>query len=87
MIKSIDGGINWSEVTTPFHAADLQINTVFFTDANTGYIGGYGDATTRKAILYKTTDGGNTWQTELVFPEPVLSYDNNFDSVLLCERA
>lgn len=74
MIKSIDGGTNWTEITTPFYAADRQINTVFFTDASTGYIGGYGDAVTRKTTLYKTTDGGNTWQPEFVFPEPVESW-------------
>jgi photosystem II stability/assembly factor-like uncharacterized protein len=75
MIKSIDGGINWSFVLTPFYTGKLEINTVCFLNATTGYIGGYGDPVTRRATIYKTTDGGDTWQPEFVFPEPLLSWN------------
>jgi len=71
MIKSIDGGINWSLVNTPFYTTKLEINTVWFVNATTGYIGGSGDPITRKSTLYKTTDGGSSWQLEFVFPEPI----------------
>ena len=74
MIKSIDGGINWSLVTTPFYTDKLEINTVWFLDAATGYIGGSGDPVTRQSTMYKTTDGGATWQTEYVFPVPAYEW-------------
>ncbi len=74
MIKSIDGGINWSLLTTPFYTTKLEINTVWFVNATTGYIGGSGDPITRKSTMYKTTDGGSSWQPEFVFPEPLQSW-------------
>lgn len=74
MIKSMDGGINWTELNTPFSADGSAINTVFFTDANTGYIGGSGDPVTRQSTLYKTTDGGSTWQAEHTFPPPAVEW-------------
>ncbi|MES2847956.1 MAG: YCF48-related protein, partial [Bacteroidota bacterium] len=74
MVKSVDGGLNWTAVNTPFAADKMEINTVFFTDANTGYIGGDGDATTRQCTLYKTTDGGASWQPEYVFPAPTIEW-------------
>lgn len=78
MIKSIDGGTNWTPVVTPFYSiTDNQrnrINTVFFTNPTTGYIGGDGDAITNKATIYKTTDGGATWQPEFEFPAPAFEW-------------
>ena len=38
--KSVDGGLTWTHVQTPFYAAAKDINAIWFTDANTGYIGG-----------------------------------------------
>lgn len=74
MIKSTDGGINWSEVATPFSAITNyeynKIHTVCFLDANVGYIGGEGDSATNQATIYKTTNGGATWQPEFLFPAP-----------------
>ena len=75
MIKTIDAGINWSKVTTPFFAGRQEINTVWFTDANTGYIGGDGDMVTRKATMYKTTNGGASWQAFYEFPAPPAPID------------
>ncbi|MBL0357562.1 MAG: T9SS type A sorting domain-containing protein [Chitinophagaceae bacterium] len=78
MIKSIDGGINWSFVTTPFYSVTNReynkIHTVCFLDANTGYIGGDGDSATNQATIYKTTNGGATWQPEFQFPAPAQSW-------------
>ncbi len=73
-IKSVDGGINWTALTTPFSAARQEIYTVFFKDANTGYIGGTGDPVTRKTTLYKTTNGGSSWTAEHEFPAPTFDY-------------
>jgi photosystem II stability/assembly factor-like uncharacterized protein len=74
LIKSVDGGVNWTNLNNPFLASRMEINTVFFTDALTGYIGGDGDAITRKSTLYKTTDGGASWQAAYEFPAPVIDW-------------
>lgn len=74
MVKSEDGGITWTAVSTPFTAGRMEINTVYFTDANTGYIGGDGDAVTRQCTLYKTTNGGTSWEPEHVFPAPAIDW-------------
>jgi photosystem II stability/assembly factor-like uncharacterized protein len=78
MIKSTDGGINWSGVTTPFSTVTnsqyKKIHTVCFLDANVGYIGGDGDSATNQATIYKTINGGASWQPEFQFPAPAQSY-------------
>jgi len=50
--KSTDGGYNWSVQYTTFQRA---LKSIFFTDANTGYVVG------EAGIIIKTTDGGNNW--------------------------
>ncbi len=78
MIKSTDGGINWTKLTTPFASVTNReynkIHTVCFLDANTGYIGGDGDSATQQPTIYKTTNGGATWQPEFQFPAPSVSW-------------
>lgn len=54
VLKTINGGATWTTLPalTGFPA------TVYFSDAQTGYVGStYGDI----EYLYKTTDGGQTW--------------------------
>ncbi|MFT3681604.1 MAG: YCF48-related protein [Ferruginibacter sp.] len=70
MIKSIDGGINWTKLANPYFTPQLEIHTVCFLNADTGYIGGAGDPVTRKPAIYKTVNGGASWQLEYEFPEP-----------------
>lgn len=74
MIKSTDGGINWSRLTTPFSSVTNReynkIHTVCFLNENVGYIGGDGDSATNRATIYKTTNGGASWQPEFQFPAP-----------------
>jgi photosystem II stability/assembly factor-like uncharacterized protein len=57
LLKTTDGGANWT-VYPPNGSVDYY--SVFFTDANTGYIAGsnhyYG-------LILKTTDAGATWDT------------------------
>lgn len=52
IIRTVDSGLNWTitTYTTPF-----IMNTVFFIDKYTGWIGG------QYSKILKTTDGGVTW--------------------------
>lgn len=74
MLKSTNGGVTWSKITTPFASVTNyefnKIQTVCFLDANIGYIGGECDSASNRATIYKTTNGGATWQPEFQFPAP-----------------
>jgi photosystem II stability/assembly factor-like uncharacterized protein len=49
VLRTLDGGLSWLDVTP----ASGGFRDVFFLDATTGWIGG--------SSLYKTTDGGTSW--------------------------
>lgn len=51
--KTTNGGANWTGITMPV-AADY--NSIYFKDANTGYVSGNGTA-----IVARTTNGGANW--------------------------
>ena len=51
VLRTSNGGVNWSKVTTPMYRNNYDI---YFYNELTGYIAGKG--------LVKTTDGGNGWQ-------------------------
>jgi gliding motility-associated-like protein len=79
MAKTTDGGATWSFVRTPLYAKARNINTVWFTNATTGYIGGQHNTPDSLPKLYVTRDGGATWDS-MAPPAPVLSrigYVNN----------
>ncbi len=62
VIKTNDGGINWTIVTNSGINPDYTSKAVFFLDANNGWISsadgnGYG-------IVQHTTNGGVSWTTE-----------------------
>ncbi len=52
VIKTVDGGVNWDTLSTPPEA--FYLNSLYFTDANTGFAGS----------VLKTTDGGTTWNLQ-----------------------
>lgn len=53
ILKTIDGGISWSEA---FNGQNYnKLNAISFKDLNNGYAVGNG------GTIYKTTDGGTTW--------------------------
>lgn len=53
ILKTTDGGTNWVGQQQATLSGGIFLS-VFFTDANTGYVGGEGG-------IIKTTDGGNSW--------------------------
>jgi photosystem II stability/assembly factor-like uncharacterized protein len=66
MLKTIDGGVNWSTITLPL---DKQINSIIFTDDRTGYIiGNLGE-------ILKTVDSGNTWLIQNKYPSSITNDD------------
>jgi photosystem II stability/assembly factor-like uncharacterized protein len=59
-LKSTDLGTTWERLTNLPLPAQTRLNSVFFLDANTGYICGSG------GIILKTTNGGSNWDTTRV---------------------
>jgi gliding motility-associated-like protein len=63
MAKSTDGGATWSFVSNPLFANARTINSVWFVDANTGYIGGQWNTLDSIPKLYRTINGGASWDS------------------------
>jgi gliding motility-associated-like protein len=64
MAKTTDGGATWSFVRTPLYNNVKNINTVWFLDANKGYIAGqHNNAPDLAPKLYVTNNGGSTWDS------------------------
>ncbi|MBP7498147.1 MAG: hypothetical protein KA792_10840, partial [Bacteroidales bacterium] len=63
VLKTIDGGDSWIALMhrdeSPYH-----LNSLYFTDANTGYVVGYVSKSQWESpdIITKTTDGGISWE-------------------------
>lgn len=65
-LKTTNGGVNWKQ-TSPFSAQNWALD---FINESTGFVGGAG--------IYKTTDGGDTWETTTGFGDPVdIQFVNN----------
>ncbi len=54
VLKTTDGGENWTSQNTAMGSSD-DLKSIFFLDANNGYVGG------EEGLLYHTTDGGANW--------------------------
>lgn len=62
MVKTSDGGLNWSFVHSPINR---NFNKIIFIDKLHAFIvGGWPDSTSTRTIL-KSTDGANTWNVVL----------------------
>jgi photosystem II stability/assembly factor-like uncharacterized protein len=57
LIKTTDGGINWSKTNIGSITGNLNIKSIFFTDADTGFIVGIGI----NGKILKTEDGGESY--------------------------
>ena len=72
--KTIDGGSNWVQVYFPSTSDSTNGGyKLFFVDANTGYnLGASYDCTGVGGKLFKTIDGGSTWNKELIPRDSIL---------------
>ncbi|MBU1718874.1 MAG: hypothetical protein KKA07_07340, partial [Bacteroidetes bacterium] len=61
LLKTTDGGLNWTTLTVTGSAANRKYNAVWFTDANTGVAVGGNQSNDSIATIIRTTDGGATW--------------------------
>ena len=76
LLKTTDSGDSWSSMRIPFNQLPT---TIFFIDANTGWMGGQGESLGEdydeegpSDILF-TTDGGQSWKSQMRLP--VSTYD------------
>jgi photosystem II stability/assembly factor-like uncharacterized protein len=65
IMKTTDGGNNWTTVTNPL-SSTAKSKCVFFLDSSTGWIGSHMDGDNTQYVL-GTKDGGTTW-TKYVTP-------------------
>lgn len=63
MAKTTDAAQNWSFVRTPLYANARSINTCWFFNKDTGYIAGQWNTADSIPKIYRTRDGGNTWDS------------------------
>lgn len=58
LIKTTDGGQNWYNQLSEY--GEYDASAIFFTDKDNGWF-------CRYITLYRTSDGGLTWETQLNF--------------------
>ncbi|MES2764187.1 MAG: T9SS type A sorting domain-containing protein [Bacteroidota bacterium] len=75
LYKTTDGGQNWISYDLPAAMEGLQ--SMHFTDVNTGYILSYASSTNR---IYKTIDGGQTWTLD--FSGNTNEYFSGYDGMV-----
>lgn len=64
ILKTTDGGINWSSIIAPGNTYGRHFNSVCFADSLIGYIAGGWPADDSIQTILKTTDGGSTWNIQ-----------------------
>ena len=72
VIKTTDGGKNWSVIKVP-DADKLDFRDIEAFDANTAYVLSIGDG--ENSRIYKTTDGGATWKLQFKNTNPKAFFD------------
>ena len=67
ILETSDGGINWETSTLEADGLVYQPIDIFFKDENVGF------ASTKEGVLFKSLDGGSTWEKSYVFEESSIS--------------
>ena len=71
ILRTLDDGLTWDTTLL-----ETVVRSIQFIDNDTGF------ATSNQLLFYKTTDGGDNWETIVVsYPEPGIFSDNYFTSV------
>ena len=73
VLRTKDGGATWTRLTLPADAAKLDFRDVDAIDARTVYILSIGAGNLSR--IYKTTDGGDTWNIQFSNADPRGFYD------------
>ncbi len=63
MAKTTNAGQNWTFLNTPLYANSKSINTCWFLNKDTGYIGGQWNTLDSIPKVYFTKNGGSTWDS------------------------
>jgi len=65
VFKTINGGADWIDVSPDLD--DTYYNSVYFLNPDTGVvIGNYYDSTGSKCVVFKTMNGGDTWNKIII---------------------
>lgn len=72
ILKTADAGLTWTEIPIPETGNNSRINTIHFLDETNGFLTTNGTVTN-----LKTTDGGQTWQTNSPFQFSPWAYFKN----------
>lgn len=63
ILKTVDGGFNWTNINIPASTSAYQLFSIYFTSQNNGFaVGGMNNT---KGTILSTKDGGNTWSIQL----------------------
>jgi photosystem II stability/assembly factor-like uncharacterized protein len=73
VLRTKDGGATWAKIALPADAAKLDFRDVDVIDARTAYILSIGGGNASR--IYKTTDGGDTWNIQFSNADPKGFYD------------
>ena len=65
LLRTSDGGRNWSVLNTNLSKPNTEIARVWFRDERLGWAGG---AVSHKPTIWRTTDGGGTWSLVYQWP-------------------
>jgi len=78
VVKSKDYGAEWQEVTRiTISSGALENTSVYFQDADTGWVASVPMAGSQVALINRTNDGGETWREELFFTQsPTVRIDD-----------
>ena len=74
VLRTVDGGVTWERITVPGAAADsLQFRDVHAVNAAVAYLLAAGPGS--RSRIYKTTDGGGSWQLQFTNADSSAFYD------------